>query len=46
MLGSRPGPPILTDEIRAHCEMIHTLAAPLAGQGKLVIGSLVKTPVS
>ena len=28
MFGSRPGPPILTAEIRAHCEMTHTLAAP------------------
>jgi RepB DNA-primase from phage plasmid len=44
VLGTRPGPPILTAEIRAHCEMIHTLAAPLAGQGKLVIGCFGEDP--
>jgi hypothetical protein len=44
VLGTRPGPPILIAEIRAHCEMIHTLAAPLAGQGKLVIGCFGEDP--
>jgi hypothetical protein len=42
--GSQPDPSILTDEIRAHCEMIHTLAAPLAGQGKLVIACFGEDP--
>ncbi|SRR5713101_2917780 len=37
-------PPILSDEIRAHCEMIPTLASPLAGQGKLVIACFGEAP--
>jgi hypothetical protein len=43
MSGCRSGPPILAAEIRAHCE-IHTLAALLAGQGKLVIGCFGEDP--
>jgi hypothetical protein len=31
-------------EIRAHCEMIHILAAPLAGQGKLIIAAFGEDP--
>src|SRR5216683_8266574 len=37
-------PPILSDEILAHCEMIHRLASPLAGQGKLVIACFGEAP--
>ena len=44
MSDSPVGPPILTDEIRAHCEMIHRLAGPLAGQGKLVIACFGEDP--
>jgi hypothetical protein len=33
-------------EIRAHCELIHRLASPLAGQGKLVIASFGEDPDS
>jgi hypothetical protein len=44
MFDSRPGPPILTAEIRAHCEIIHELAAPLTGQGKLVIACFGEDP--
>jgi hypothetical protein len=44
VLAPPPGPPILSDEIRSHCEMIHRLASPLAGQGKLVIASFGEVP--
>jgi hypothetical protein len=30
------------DEIRGHCEMIHRLAAPLAGRGKIVVAATAK----
>ena len=36
--------PVTSDEIRAHCEMIHTLAQPLAGRGKLVIAGFGEDP--
>jgi RepB DNA-primase from phage plasmid len=44
MFDSQAGPPILPDEIRAHCQMIHRLAAPLAGHGKLVVARFGENP--
>ena len=34
------------DETRGHCEMIHRLAAPLAGRGKIVVASYGENPTT
>jgi hypothetical protein len=34
------------DHIRGHCEMIHRLAAPLAGRGKIVVASYGEDPTT
>jgi hypothetical protein len=44
MFDSQAGPPVLVGELRAHCEIIHRLAAPLAGHGKLVIARFGEDP--
>jgi hypothetical protein len=34
------------DELTAHVEMVHTLAAPLAGKGKLIVASFGQDPAT
>jgi hypothetical protein len=44
MTAAAPRATISRGEIRAHCEMIHCLAAPLAAQSKLVVASFGENP--
>lgn len=43
-MSAEPAPPIHEAAVRSHAELIHNLAAPLAGQGKIVVACFSEDP--